>query len=128
MYDAGRSSNKSRQGEISPKQRVVDAGGGGAAVDGVGGVQRRRPLQRQHRLLHSGAQHQHLRRHQPPRLDLARRHLLQKTLRHRCCSGHDHRPCLHHSRCRLITFFIFLFIQFIYIHIYACALSLLLCY
>lgn len=98
--DSGGSQDENRQREIPAEQRVANAGGGGAAVDGVGGVQRRRPLQRQHRLLHGGAEHQHLRGHQPPRLDLARRHLLQQTLRHRRRPGHDYRPRLHHSRCR----------------------------
>lgn len=88
------------QGEVPTEQRAADAGGGGAAVDGLGGVQRRRPLHGQHRLLHGRPQHQHLRRHQPPRLDLARRHLLQETVRHRRRPGHDHRPRLHHPRRR----------------------------
>ncbi|WOL03549.1 hypothetical protein Cni_G12269 [Canna indica] len=96
----GRAEVDDGQGEVPAEQRATDADGSGAAVDGVGGVQRRRPLLRQHRLVAGGAQHQHLRRHQPACVDLPRRHLLQEAVRHRSRAGHDHRPRLHHSRRR----------------------------
>jgi len=96
MTFVGWSEVNPRQGEVPTKQCVADVNRRRAAVDGVGWIQRRRPLLRQHRLLARRTQHQHLRRHQPPRLDLPRRHLLQEAFGHWRRSGHDHRPRLHH--------------------------------
>ncbi|WOL07267.1 ammonium transporter 3 member 1 [Canna indica] len=90
------------------EQRDTDADGSGAAVDGVGGLQRqRRPLLRQLRLVAGGDQHQHLRRHQLACVDLPRRYLLQEVVCHRSRVGHDHWPRLHHSRCKYIKMVFF---------------------
>lgn len=91
---------KKRQGKVPSKQRTPNACGGGAAVDGVVGFQRRRALRSQHRRLDSSAKHQRLRRHEPPRVDVARRDLLRQTVGDRRRSGNDDRTCLHHPGSR----------------------------
>ena len=91
------------QGEIPAKQRAANVGRGRVTMAGVGRFQRRGPLLGQHRLIHGGAQHQRVRRHQPPRVDVAWCHFLQEALSHWSRSGHDHWPCLHHSRRRYLV-------------------------
>ncbi|KAL5684316.1 hypothetical protein ACJX0J_010701, partial [Zea mays] len=86
------------QGEVPAEQHPVHAHRRGPAVDGVGRLQRRRAVRRQRGGVHVGAQHQHLHRHEPPRLDLPRRRLLQEALRRGRRPGHDHRTRLHHAR------------------------------
>ena len=88
------------QGEVPAQQHPVHAHRRRFAVDGVGWVQRRRAVRRQRGGVHVGAQHQHLHRHEPHRLDLPRRHLLQETIRRGRRPGHDHRTRLHHARRR----------------------------
>ena len=89
-----------RPGALLPEQHPADDRRRRAAVDGLGRLQRRRALRRQHRGVRGRAQHQRLRRHQPPHLDLPRRHLLQQAVRHRRRPGHDDGPRLHHPRSR----------------------------
>lgn len=59
------------QREIPTEQCDTNVGRGGATMDGMGRFQRRRSVRGQHRLVDGGAQHQHMRRHQPPRVDVA---------------------------------------------------------
>jgi hypothetical protein len=97
---AGGAPGAEGQGEVPAEQHPVHAHRRGPAVDGVGRLQRRRAVRRQRGGVHVGAQHQHLHRHEPPRLDLPRRRLLQEALRRGRRPGHDHRPRLHHARRR----------------------------
>lgn len=56
-------------GAVSSEQRAVDVGGRGIAVAGMGGIQRRRPVLGQRRLVDRRHQHQRLRGHEFARVD-----------------------------------------------------------
>lgn len=86
------------QRKVPAKQCVTDVGRCWAAMVGMGGVQRRRSLCGKHGLIDGCAEHQRLRRHQPPRMDVVGRYFLQEALSYWSRSGHDNWPCLHHSR------------------------------
>ncbi|URE47044.1 ammonium transporter 3 member [Musa troglodytarum] len=96
----GRAEDSERQREVPAEQRVASASRGGPSVDGVGGVQRRGALRRQHRRVHGGAQHARMRCDEPPHVDDARRGLLQEAVSYRRRARDDDRPRLHHTRRR----------------------------
>ena len=100
IFHSGWAKAEKRQGKVPSEQRTPHACGRRAAVDGVVGFQRRCALRCQHRRLHSGAQHQRLRRHEPPRVDIARRSVLREAVGDWRRSRNDDRACLHHSRSR----------------------------
>lgn len=70
-FEIGGAKIEEGQGEVPTKQCVTNVGRGRVTVVGMGRFQRRRSILSQHRLFHGGAQHQYLRCHQPPRVDMA---------------------------------------------------------
>lgn len=102
MISIGGAEVEDRQREVLAEQYTTDAGGGGAAVDGVVGVQRRGAVRGKHDRVGGGGEHQRMRGDQPPDVDLLGRGLLREAVGDRGSAGDDDGPRLHHSGRRFV--------------------------
>lgn len=72
-------------------------------MDGVVRFQWWCPLCRKHQRFNSSAEHKHMCRHEPSRVDFSRRHVLRKAIGDRSRSGNDDGARVHYARSRVGT-------------------------
>ncbi|GMH30025.1 hypothetical protein Nepgr_031868 [Nepenthes gracilis] len=91
----GGATAKGRPRRLPAKQPAAGAGRCRNSLDGLVGIQRRRPFCGERGLVGGRAEHPRLRCHQPPGLDLLGCRLLQEALCYRRHPRHDHWLGLH---------------------------------